>query len=241
MTANPMLDALEAAVKRAQNMDASLNERLQVIADEVRSLSTVFAGAVDRLVNRLQESGAGAAAPKVGDPMPPFLLPDETGRLVGLEELLLKGPVAVTFHRGYWCPYCRVNSAALTEVAKEAEAAGGQIVGITPDRQKFAAALKSAAKAPFPILTDMDNGYALALNLSIFVGEDFAGLLKGAGWDLSEYQGNDAWTLPIPATFVVGNDGLVKARHVDPDYRKTMETEDLLAALRAARGPGRAH
>jgi hypothetical protein len=37
--------------------------------------------------------------------------------------------------------------------------------------------------------------------------------------------------LPIPATFVVGSDGLVKARFVDPDYRKRMETEDLLTAL----------
>lgn len=40
--------------------------------------------------------------------------------------------------------------------------------------------------------------------------------------------------LPIPATFVVGRDGLVKARFVDPDFRKRMAVEDLIAALKAA-------
>jgi peroxiredoxin len=41
--------------------------------------------------------------------------------------------------------------------------------------------------------------------------------------------------LPIPATFVVGRDGKVKARFVDPDYRKRMAIESLIAALRSAR------
>ena len=38
--------------------------------------------------------------------------------------------------------------------------------------------------------------------------------------------------LPIPATFVVGRNGHIKARFVDPDYRKRMAIEDLLAAMR---------
>jgi peroxiredoxin len=40
---------------------------------------------------------------------------------------------------------------------------------------------------------------------------------------------------PIPATFVMGRDGLIMARFVDPDYRKRMAIEDMLQALRAAR------
>ena len=45
---------------------------------------------------------------------------------------------------------------------------------------------------------------------------------------------SDGWVLPIPATFVVGRDGLVKARFVDPDFRKRMEIDDLVAAVRVA-------
>ena len=51
--------------------------------------------------------------------------------------------------------------------------------------------------------------------------------------DLPSFQGNSSWMLPIPATFVVGHDGRVKARFVDPDYRKRIAIEDLLAALRS--------
>jgi peroxiredoxin len=56
-----------------------------------------------------------------------------------------------------------------------------------------------------------------------------------AGWDISHYQGNNSWMLPIPATFVVGTDGRVKARFVDPDFRHRMGMEDILSALG---GPG---
>jgi len=49
---------------------------------------------------------------------------------------------------------------------------------------------------------------------------------------MAGFHGNDGWVLPIPATFVVGRDGLVKARFVDPDFRKRMEIDDLIAALK---------
>ena len=78
----------------------------------------------------------------------------------------------------------------------------------------------------------MDNGYALALNLLIWVGAEMERMISAAGWDIPNYQGNTSWMLPIPATFVVGKDGKVKARFVDPDYRKRMTIEGMIAALR---------
>ena len=76
----------------------------------------------------------------------------------------------------------------------------------------------------------MDNGYALMLNLAFYVGDDKKKLMQIAGWNIVPYNGNNNWTLPIPATFVVGHDGIVKARHIDPDYRKRMDVEAILAA-----------
>ena len=234
---NPLVEALEKAVQRAWDMDIPLGEKLTIVADEVRALSTLFAEAVDRMVIRLQETGAGGAAPRVGEVMPPFLLPDETGRLVALEDLLADGPVAISFNRGHWCPYCRLNAHALADLQKELTGEGRQLVAIVPERQRFAAALKNEADAPFPILTDMDNGYALSLNLVIWVGAEMETLIASAGWDVPTYQGNAAWMLPIPATFVVGIDGVITARYLDPDYRKRMEIEELRGALRAAYSP----
>jgi peroxiredoxin len=116
--------------------------------------------------------------------------------------------------------------------AEIAGGGGGQIVAIMPDRQKFVAELKSESQVPFPMLTDMDNGYALSLNLAIWVGAELQKMMEGRR-DLSTFQGNSSWMLPIPATFVVGRDGLIRARFVDPDYRKRMAIADVLSALRS--------
>lgn len=234
MTSTSLVEALEESFRRCRDMDASLNERLQSFAGDVRTMSPPFAAAVDRLVARLQDSGAGSTAPAEGDPMPPFLLPDDSGRLVSLGEMIDKGPAAIIFHRGHWCPYCRINTATLARAQDTFRDAGGQTVAIMPDRQQFTTALRSEAKVPFPILTDLDNGYALSLNLAIWVGDEMKQMIARAGVDLPTYHGNETWMLPIPATFVVGTDGLVKARFVDPDYRKRMAIEDIVAALRSA-------
>ena len=234
MTAKSFSDPLHEAYLQARDMDASLGERLQAFADAVRHLRPHFQDAVDKLVARLKEQGVGETAPMPGEPMPPFVLPDETGHLVSLDKLLDKGPVAITFHRGYWCPYCRINTRALAQAQDEIIAEGGQIAAIMPDQQHFTAELKAESDAPFPILTDIDNGYAMSLNLAFWVGAEMQELMTGAGWDVSRSQGSNTWLLPVPATFVVGTDGEIKARFVDPDYRKRVAVEDLIAALKKA-------
>jgi peroxiredoxin len=229
---NP-LAALDDAFERARALDAPLNDRMQVIAAAVRALSSEFATAVDRFVGRLQTTGAGADAPNVGERMPPFLLPDETGQLVRLESLLGKGPVVIAFHRGHWCPYCRLNAFALTQARERL--AGAQLVAITPELQKHTIELKQDAGAWFPILSDMDNGYALSLGLAIWVDDAMAGLIDAAGWNIPTYNGADAWVLPIPATFVVDSDGVIAARDIDPDYRRRMDVDELVAAVQRTR------
>jgi peroxiredoxin len=234
MSSKPLSDQLEEAFVRCRDMDASLAERLQAFAEAVRAFGPIFQDSVDQLVARLREHDVGETAPKPGEKMPSFVLPDERGQLVSLDKLLEHGPVAVTFHRGHWCPYCRINTKALAEAQDQIEAEGGQVAAIIPDRQHFTAGLKAESRAPFPILTDIDNGYALSLNLAFWVGAEMQELMSQAGWDVAPSQGSDTWLLPVPATFVVGTDGEVKARFVDPDYRKRMTIEDLLAALRNA-------
>jgi peroxiredoxin len=233
MTSEPTRERLEQIFVECRDMDASLNERLAALYRAGRKLNPAFADAVERMVVRLKENGAGENAPKPGEPMPPFLLPDDAGRLVSIEQILAKGPVAVMFHRGHWCPYCRISVAAVVRAHKEIGDVGGQVVAIMPDRQEFAAEFKRGAKSPFPVLIDMDNGYALTLNLAIWVGEEMKRFMANRSRDLPYFQGNESWVIPIPATFVVGTDGLIKARFVDPDFRKRMAIEDLIAALHA--------
>lgn len=222
---------LKQAFDRLNESNLSLGEQLDAAARSVKERRPDFAEAIDRMVGRLKEGGAGTQAPQVGDEMPPFYLPDEHGHVVSLDELVARGPVAVTFHRGHWCPFCRISINALVRAHEQVTSIGGQIVAVMPERQQFVSDLRATSKASFPVLTDMDNGYAMSLGLAIWVGDEIQKIIAHRH-DLAKYQGNDAWVVPIPATFVVGQDRRIKARFVDPDYRKRMAIEDLLAAMR---------
>ncbi len=215
-------------------MDGSLADRLAAYSDAVTRLFPDYADAVDRLVARLEDSRAGANAPGLGEPMPQFVLPDEAGHLVSLDAVLHQGPVAITFHRGHWCPWCRISGRAFAQLPRDIARPGAQVVAVMPERQKFAAEFKADAGSRFPVLTDIDNGYALMLNLAIWIGPDLERLLSSFGRSLPDYQGNESWMLPIPATFVVGTDGRVAARFIDPDFRRRVSIEELIHALETA-------
>jgi peroxiredoxin len=232
MATEILVKDLRQAFEQARELDGSMAERLDVFADATRKLHPSTTAIVDRLVARLKQHGAGKDAPKPGEVMPPFVLPDETGRLVSLKDLLAQGPVVVTFHRGHWCPYCRISISTLVKAQPRIKASGACMVAIVPDREQFAAEMQQDCNVNFPILSDIDNGYAMSLNLAIWVGAEMQEYMTKIGRTLPQYQGNDSWMLPIPATFVVGKDGRVKARFVDPDYRKRMTIEDLIGALK---------
>ncbi len=150
MTANIGGESLDEAFKRVRDLDASLSEQLRAFADASRKKTPDFAVVVDRLVERLRRHGAGDSAPRPGEPMPPFVLSDDAGHMVSLDQFSRHGPVAVTFHRGHWCPYCRININALAQAHKDIAAEGGQIVAIMPDRQKFVAELQVAGEGAVP-------------------------------------------------------------------------------------------
>jgi peroxiredoxin len=226
--------ALEVCTEKCKEMNAPLSERLALFADTIREMAPELTAIVDRMVARLQAASAGSSAPGVGDEMPPFVLPDTDGHLVALTELLKTSDTVIAFHRGHWCPYCRISASALAEVEEEVRAAGAQLIVITPELQRFNQQLKEEAKAEFPILTDLDCGYALDLNIAVKINDEKRLAMIGAGYDIAPYQDNGNWILPIPATFVIGQNGRIKARYIDPDYRKRMEIDDLLKALRPA-------
>jgi peroxiredoxin len=231
LTQASLAAALEVCTRRCKEMDAPLAERLATFASDVKSLAPQFADIVDRMVDRLQVAGAGSSAPSIGEEMPDFVLPDENGRLVSLTYLLLSRSVVIAFHRGHWCPYCRINADALAKIEPEVKKRRGRLLVITPELQRYNRLLKDEISAKFSILSDLDCGYALELNLAIKVNDEKRNAMTSAGWDISPFQDNDNWILPIPATFVINSDGLIKARFIDPDYRKRMDIDELIEGL----------
>lgn len=214
-------------------MDGPLNARLAAYSAKLRELNFPFAEAYDDLVARLYAGEIGREAPAVGDLMPSFTLPAKESKLVGLEDLTTNGPVVVSFNRGHWCPFCKIELMTIASFHREITAHGATVVSIMPDRQQFTSDLQAVTHDEILILTDMDNAYALSLGLVMWVGDQLKTLMKGRGYHLDTFQGNDGWFVPLPATFVVDKTARIIARFVDPDFRKRMDVEDILAALKA--------
>jgi peroxiredoxin len=221
--------SLEDAFHRICATEAPLSERLNAFSEAVRRFSLPFANVYDDLVARIRSGEAGISAPKPGERMPPFVLPDGQNRLISLDDLLRDGPAVISFNRGHWCEYCLIELTTFHEALKKFARSGARAVSIMPESQAYISQLDH--RDAFAIVSDMDNGYALEVGLAIWLGDDVRRLYLEHGLELQKYNGNDTWFLPIPATFVVGKDGIIIDRHVDPDFRNRMEIADILSAL----------
>ena len=65
-------------------------------------LSADDAAIMEKATEDLIRAGLVERAKKIGDQAPDFSLPDATGEMVKLADLLARGPVVVTFYRGTW-------------------------------------------------------------------------------------------------------------------------------------------
>lgn len=221
-------------VSRLRHRPLSLNQRLAAIAEELRFRNPDGAGVVDRFIARLEAAATGQDAPQVGEALPPFMMPDHQGRLVSLDGLLAQGPVVVMFYRGHWCPYCRMTMATLAE--HRHRLAPARVVAVSAETQRYTRRIRAESQADFTFLSDMDAAYAASIGLAIMIESPLRELFAAIGHRIPDFQGSKGWVLPMPAVFVLGRDGLIKARHVDPDYRKRMEVDDLVAAIEGLGG-----
>ena len=173
---------------------------------------------------------------KVGSQAPEFALPDATGRQTSLAEHLKQGPVVVVFYRGEWCPFCNLQLRALEDAYPEIRKLGASLIGITPQKQEKSVLQTDKNKLSFPLLSDMTSNTLRDYRLLYRVPESMKKVYADRfGIDLDDYNGEGRWELPVTATYIIGTDGMVKARLVDIDYTKRMEPKDIIDVLRVLR------
>ncbi len=213
--------------------DGSLSAALESVAAEfAASASPDMVAVYDRLLAWLRSGAIGLEAPRIGEPFPDFVLPDQDGRLVTLHDLTAGGPVVLSFFRGGWCPYCGLEMAAIERARPAIVAAGGQIVGITPEIHGYARETMELRRLGYRLLVDIDNGLALSLGIVFRLPTDAVEGYKSRSVDLEPRQGNGAWMLPVPATFVVDREAIVRLAFVEPDYRVRLDPEALIDTVK---------
>jgi peroxiredoxin len=198
--------------------------------------SSVLDAPTVALMNRANEA---LRVPKVlshalqeGDRAPNFRLPNARGGSVELNALLEKGPVVLSFYRGQWCPYCNLELRAYQELLPQLRALGANLVAVSPQTPDSSASTAEKNELAFPVLSDVGLHVARAYGVAFDLPRELVGLYQSQ-WnnDLVKWNGEGGWSLPIPATYIVGQDGRIALAHVDPDYRDRLEPEAVLARL----------
>ena len=192
-----------------------------VLAALRRSRETAeIRAAYDEFLARLDAGQVAAEACKPGDRMPGFLLPNAEGRLIDSAGLLSRGPLVVTFFRGGWCPYCSATLETLEAVLPELSRAGGTLVAMTPETGGRALSTKREHGLRYEVLVDVDLAVAMAFGIVFRTPPLYVELLRRRGIDLAERSGNPAWLLPVPAAFLVGENGVVRRSWGNIDFTR---------------------
>jgi peroxiredoxin len=180
-------------------------------------------------------SGKAENALKAGDHAPAFILPDADGRQLSSADLLAKGPLVVTFYRGVWCPYCNMDLQAIEAAAEEIRGFGASLVAISQQTPANSRKSQAQNKLSFPILADHGGNVADAFGLRWNLGPDLIAVQKKLGADLSVFNGEGSWTLPMPARYVIARDGKIAYAEVNPDYTRRPDPSELMPTLKGLR------
>jgi len=184
-------------------------------------------------IEELRTNFALEAAAGIGTKAPEFRLPDVKGDLISLTNLLRDGPVVVTFYRGGWCPYCNIQLRAYQAALPQMADLGARLIAISPQLPEQSLSTALADELTFYVLSDVGNQAARRFGLVYTLPEELRAALRSNNKALPGINGDESWELPVPATYVIARDGRIALAYIEVDYRKRLEPEALLNALRS--------
>lgn len=218
-------------------MSDHLTKTLSQVRDELLAgFSDTDRDAYIYLVDWLRTTDVASRALRVGDRAPDFLLPDANGRLHSSELLRGEGPLVVSFYRGGWCPFCNAELRALQAVKAEFDRLKANLVVLSPETRDLPRQLKQQLNLDLTMLADVDHGVAISYGVLFRVPEETKAHYAGLGYDFGHRHGSTEWMLPIPATFVIDEDGVVRGAFVEPDFTIRQEPSDILNIVRQLAG-----
>ena len=169
---------------------------------------------------------------KVGEIAPDFVLNNAQGQSVSLKDALKQGPVVLVFYRGAWCPFCNMHLHVLQQSLPEFKKYGAQLIAVTPQTPDKSVEQFKEKCYPFEVLSDLDSKVMKDYKLYFELPAELVDVYKKHGLDIEAFNGKARNVLPVPGSFVIDTNGIVRAMQADTDYKKRMEPSTIIAALK---------
>lgn len=190
-------------------------------------LFTLFFMVVSPLAVKAQSVEQGI---QLGDKAPDFTLKDQKANEINLYQLLKKGPVVLSWYRGGWCPYCNLELKGLADKTAEINQLGATLIALSPELPDKSLTTIEKNNLPFTVVSDVDNSVARKYDLVYKLDTTTADRYE-KGFGLSQYNGNDKAELPIPATYIIDQKGIVRYAFLNPDYKKRANPDEVVMQL----------
>ncbi len=185
-----------------------------------------------KTTDELIATGQAERSLKVGEIAPTFTLKTADGEVVSSTAMLASGPLVVTFYRGVWCPYCNIDLQSIEEVAEEIRSLGATLVSVSMQTATHSLKSQRQNKLSYPILVDEGGKTADEFGIRFRLQDELIDAYRGFDVDLPVINGEPSWTLPMPARYVIAQDGTIAYAEVSPDYTKRPDPSELLPVLR---------
>lgn len=170
---------------------------------------------------------------EVGSVVENFTAKDAAGRVFNLAEELKNGPIVIIFYRGQWCPVCNKHLSRLQDSLQLIADKGAKVVAISPEKPEKIEKTIQKTKAEFTIL--YDEGYKICNAFDVTHlpgGSSRTAYNTMLGADLKNAHSDESQQLPVPATYIIGQDGKVLWRHFDTNYKKRATVAEIISHLR---------
>ncbi|HEY4340588.1 MAG TPA: peroxiredoxin family protein [Steroidobacteraceae bacterium] len=210
----------------------SLQQKLDVLRDhlQVRTRSDALV-AMLRVMEDAVSSDRAIKALQAAGRAPAFTLPDERDKPVSLADTLNDGPVVMVFYRGDWCPWCTQELAALQAVAGQFEQLGASVLAVSPQKSLHNRRCVRKHKLGFPILHDAGGHVAAQYGVNWDIPANLRKLYLGLNVDLTKFNGDEDWTLPLPARYLIDQKQSVVYAEINASESHRMNPAGLLTAL----------
>ncbi len=113
----------------------------------------------------------------------------------------------------------------------EIEASGAQLIAIAPQLPDKTVDTAEKLQLEFEVLSDVGNVVSRQFGLVFTLPESLRPVYASIGIDIPSFNGDSTFELPIPATYVIKQNGEIAFAFVDVDHTQRMEPADIVKIL----------
>jgi len=207
--------------------DSFIEQLAEINRSICDQLPTPQMAVLRRAVAELRKSGIVERCLQTGETAPDFNFINAANEQTSLYALLEDGPAVINFFRGFWCNFCKTELQAYEKVLPQLESLGAYYLAVSPHQDIPA----EDQYKKYQVICDCDSQIAHSFGIVYALEEVEKSLFFDWGICLDEINQCKKWELPLPATYLIGQDRLVEFQFVDVDFRMRLSPDELVEEL----------